>query len=497
MKKKITETTFVITAVIGSFLIMLLVMVNTFSSSKQTVSATNEAVSAVSSFYLEAMADRRAQTISNLINSTFDEMGKALAFIEEEHVETQDDLRSTIGKVESLLSLNRLALVDQDDIVYTRYTTYTGRSRHEFLSEEAMQDRMISTVYFYGSSKQLCLAIPIPDYTIMGKPMKACFVQIDIRDIVSLLAFDYQGSTYFGLYSKNGGNISDTDLGPVIARQNLFDALEPYLTEDDLSKHRDNFTNGAEGDIAYASDGVAETLAYFPIQGTDWEIVVLIRESVINDQIRDISEKNLSSSRKQTAFTLIAALVLAVILLLESRMIAKRKIEAEKETSKTFKTMANTDAMTGVRNKHAYAEQEAALNQQIKDHEIEKLGVVVCDINGLKTVNDTLGHAEGDKLIKEACALICKYFSHGAVFRIGGDEFAVLLKGEGYDLMTEDIEAFNRKAEANIAEDAVVVSVGYATLKAEDRQVCDVFDRADQMMYERKKELKEMGARTR
>ena len=218
---------------------------------------------------------------------------------------------------------------------------------------------------------------------------------------------------------------------------------------------------------------------------------------MINDQIREISEKNLSSSRKQTAFTLIAALVLAVVLLLESRMIAKSKIEAEKETSKTFKTMANTDAMTGVRNKHAYAEQEAALNQQIKDHEIEKLGVVVCDINGLKTVNDTLGHAEGDKLIKEACALICKYFSHGAVFRIGGDEFAVLLKGEGYDLMTEDIEAFNRKAEANIAEDAVVVSVGYATLNAEDRQVRDVFDRADQMMYERKKELKEMGARTR
>ncbi len=162
-KKKITTKTFVLTAVIGSLLIMVMVSANALRASKQAASATDEAVSAVSSFYLEAMADRRARTITNLISNNFEEMEKAVDFIEDAGANTQEELRDTIGKVKSLLGLNRLALVDTDNIVYTQYTTYTGRSRHAFLSEEKMDDRSISTVSPYGSSKQLCLAIPTPD----------------------------------------------------------------------------------------------------------------------------------------------------------------------------------------------------------------------------------------------------------------------------------------------------------------------------------------------
>ncbi len=67
-----------------------------------------------------------------------------------------------------------------------------------------------------------------------------------------------------------------------------------------------------------------------------------------------------------------------------------------------------------------HKENEAYLNQKIMDKEIEQLGIVVCDINGLKYVNDTEGHAAGDKLIKDASSLICEYFKHGSVFRVGG-----------------------------------------------------------------------------
>ena len=159
--------------------------------------------------------------------------------------------------------------------------------------------------------------------------------------------------------------------------------------------------------------------------------------------------------------------------------------------------MANTDSLTGIRNKHAYAENEALINRQIQSGEIEKLAVVIGDVNGLKYVNDTQGHAAGDKLIKDASSMICRAFSHGAVFRIGGDEFVVLLQGEGFDTMDEVISALNRKVEANIQEDKVVISFGCAILTPQDRQLRDVFERADNMMYERKKALKQMGAKTR
>ena len=428
-KKKITNKTLVLTAVIGSLLIMAMVTANTLWVSKQSSDATNEAVSAVGSFYLEAMADRRAKIITNLINNNFDEMEKAVDYIDHEKIDSQEELRDTIGRIKSLLGLSRFALVDNDNIVYTRYTTYTGRTRHTFLSEEVIKSRTISTVSLYGSSKQLCLAIPTPDLSIMGKPFKACFVQLDIKDIVDLLAFDDQGRTHFALYSKNGGNLSGTELGPVISDHNLFDAIKGIVSEDVWKENHESFENVAEGSMTFVSGEAEETLCYVPIQGTGWEMAVLIRESVIQDQIRDISAK-------QVIFTLVSVLLLASVLLLQIRRISKDKLEEEKETSRTFRNMANTDSLTGVRNKHAYSENEIAINQKIQAGELEKLAVVVGDINGLKYVNDTQGHAAGDQLIKDACAMICEYFAHGAVFRVGGDEFVVILQGKGYDTAT-------------------------------------------------------------
>lgn len=496
MTKKITNKTLVLTAVIGSLLIMTMVTVNTLRISKRSNDATNEAVAAVSSFYLDAMADRRAKTITNLINNNFDEMGKAVAFIEDEQVNSQEELRNTIGKIKSLLGLSRFALVDKDNIVYTQYTTYTGRTRHAFLSEETIKGRTISTVSLYGSSKQLCLVIPTPDLSIMGKPFKACFVQLDIKDIVDLLALDNHGGTHFALYSKNGGNLSGTELGPVISDHNLFDAIKGIVSEDVWKENHESFENAARGSMTFVSSGAEETLCYVPIQGTGWEVAVLIRESVIQDQIRDISEKDLAASRKLVIVTLVSVLLLASVLLLQIRRISKEELEEEKETSRAFLNMANTDSLTGVRNKHAYSENEIAINQKIQAGELEKLAVVVGDINGLKYVNDTQGHAAGDQLIKDACALLCEYFTHGAVFRVGGDEFVIVLQGKGYDTMSEVISELNRKVEENIKDNAVVISIGYSVLNQEDQQLRDVFVRADQMMYERKKELKSMGALT-
>ncbi|MBP3277594.1 MAG: GGDEF domain-containing protein, partial [Butyrivibrio sp.] len=146
---------------------------------------------------------------------------------------------------------------------------------------------------------------------------------------------------------------------------------------------------------------------------------------------------------------------------------------------------------------HAYMETEAQLNSWIREGAAQKLAVIVCDINGLKYVNDTKGHAAGDQLIKDACSLICNVFTHGSVYRTGGDEFIVLLSGKGFDTREETIDAFNRQVEENIQKNEVVVSIGYSTLQPGDEQLHDIFERADHMMYARKKELKSMGAKTR
>lgn len=497
MKDKITRKTFILTAVVGGILLMATVIVNTVISTKQTTTATTEAVSEVSSFYLEAMADRRAKTITNLINNNFDHMEKAVAYINSEGIDSEEELRDTLGNIKSLLSLNRFALVDEDKIVHTQYTTYTGGSRHSFLSDEKMDERSVSTVSIYGSSKQLCLAAPTPGLMIAGKLYKASFVQIDINEIVDLLAFDDDGRTYFGIYSKNGENLSGTELGPYISTHNIFDTVKGVIPEETWNENRDNFLSSVEGSITFTVNGAEETLCYVPIEGTDWMMVVLIRESVIQDRIHSISEKSLSTSKHQIIFTLVYSVIFFGVLLSMLKVLSDRNIEAEKEKAKTFRNMASTDSMTGVRNKHAYSETESYLNRRIRENDINKLAVVVCDINGLKLINDTQGHAAGDKLIKDASVLICEYFTHGAVYRIGGDEFVVILQEKGYDTMNEVITEINRVIEENIKKKEVVISIGYSELTPEDQLVHDVFERADQMMYKRKQQLKLMGAPAR
>ena len=283
----------------------------------------------------------------------------------------------------------------------------------------------------------------------------------------------------------------------MILGHNIFDALKGRITETEWEEGYADFQSNTEGAITFDLGEAEETLCYVPVQGTGWEMAVLIRESVIQDQIRYISERNLAASRHQIGFTFVSVLALALVLIHQLRKLSHEKLEEEKETSRTFQNMANTDAMTGVRNKLAYSENEAAIDSQIESGELDHLGVVICDINGLKHVNDTIGHVAGDQLIKDACALICSCFKQGAVFRIGGDEFAVILQGKGFDSMPEAISELNRIVEENIKSDDVVVSIGYSTYGPDDKHLSDVFERADKMMYERKAELKSMGAQTR
>ena len=495
--KRLQEKHFVMTAAAGSILITIMLIASILWASNRSVASTNDAVSEVSAFYLEAMAENNSKTITNLIDNNFDHMEKAVDLIRGEGIGSQEELRDILGKIKFLLSLSRFALVDADNIVYTQYTTYTGGSRHEFLHEDALNDRMISTVYLYGSSKQLCLAIPIRDLTLMGKPFKACFVQIDVKDIVDLLAVDDQGRTDFGLYSKNGGRLSDTKLGTFIRDRNILDAARDAVSEAEWEALRNDFALEKRGSMTFVNNGQVETLCYVPVQDTGWEMAVLIRESVIHDKINAISADNLDISRKLILLLLVTTILFAAILFLQFRRISGDRLKVEQERSKGFRSMANTDSMTGVKNKHAFSEAELALNRMLRENELDNLAIVVCDINGLKHVNDTQGHAAGDKLIVDASKMICEYFTHGAVYRTGGDEFVVLLRDRGYDTMTEVINDLNREIESNIKKDAVVISIGYSVLNEEDEQVRDVFERADKMMYERKKELKGMGAKTR
>lgn len=167
-----------------------------------------------------------------------------------------------------------------------------------------------------------------------------------------------------------------------------------------------------------------------------------------------------------------------------------RELEQKQELG-SARQLAYTDPLTGVKSKRAYLEAIERIDKGVSDGSIDEFGVIVFDLNGLKTVNDTLGHEEGDRYIKEGSAIICGTFCHSPVFRIGGDEFVVILEGTDYLKRDILIAEFEELIEENQRSGKVVVSSGMDEFDLScDTSFSSVFERADKKMYERKCYLK-------
>ena len=180
------------------------------------------------------------------------------------------------------------------------------------------------------------------------------------------------------------------------------------------------------------------------------------------------------------------------IICVENRDEDVRKEQEQLAALSMANELARRDELTHTKNKTAYHETEKELQQAI-DEGNGAFGILVCDINGLKVVNDTEGHKAGDDYIRSCCMLICRIFHHSPVFRIGGDEFAVVLRGQDFTDRKDLVSRLKRQVEENIrAGEGPVVASGLAVFeRGGDRTTEDVFNRADSLMYENKARLKE------
>ncbi|MBR6403528.1 MAG: GGDEF domain-containing protein [Eubacterium sp.] len=153
--------------------------------------------------------------------------------------------------------------------------------------------------------------------------------------------------------------------------------------------------------------------------------------------------------------------------------------------------LANRDALTGVKNKNAYNNLEAELNKQITNESKPEFAIAICDVNNLKQINDTRGHKAGDAYIREACMMVCRVFKHSPVYRVGGDEFVVVMRGDDYDNRNALLTELRTQVEINKEEGGIVLACGLSTYNEhKDISVAEVFERADYEMYKNKKILK-------
>ena len=164
-----------------------------------------------------------------------------------------------------------------------------------------------------------------------------------------------------------------------------------------------------------------------------------------------------------------------------------------KEHERLQNLLAYRDSLTGLRNTNSY---RVWITDFEKKFGKSDFGLLMLDLNYLKETNDSYGHNVGDKLITSAAQLIAGIFKRSPVFRIGGDEFLVVLQNRDLKDYEELLEKFdeackNKFITADGKDIPIIIAKGFARYDAEnDLKFVDVFNRADDAMYENKREMK-------
>lgn len=191
----------------------------------------------------------------------------------------------------------------------------------------------------------------------------------------------------------------------------------------------------------------------------------------------------------RTWLIMILAAVLVVICIIFTVLFANKVFK--KISNPIYQDVSNTDSLTGLKNKNSFTVDFHNIENQ--GHQ-EKYSVIVIDLNGLKTINDTRGHQIGDAYIRNSAAVIKKsvFNKNQVVYRIGGDEFVIIMQNASYaDIhkVVENINANTEKANETGGSIQLSMSVGHAMFeRSVDRNFSNTMQRADTMMYNVKRE---------
>ncbi|MBQ8786248.1 MAG: diguanylate cyclase [Oscillospiraceae bacterium] len=158
----------------------------------------------------------------------------------------------------------------------------------------------------------------------------------------------------------------------------------------------------------------------------------------------------------------------------------------------SYKEQAYWDEATGVQNKNGFKKQLSYMEKKYSKKQVN-IGFIICDMNGMKLINDNYGHAEGDKLIRAAAIVMKNCFKSAYnIYRVGGDEFAVMYVSPDEKAVQKELE--NAREACERYKDSPIklsIAMGYASgIYSPDYM--EIYNKADELMYKDKLEIKKL-----
>lgn len=245
---------------------------------------------------------------------------------------------------------------------------------------------------------------------------------------------------------------------------------------------RGRMNNGSRGNVDINLGKKKDVLIFAPLGTNRWDLVLYVGEDYLDRQVRYL-RKNTSNM----AMSLLIAIAVFFIVVMVINITSKFRSNAKK---KELEDKADTDLLTGLNNKLAT---ERKIKEYMANHPDTQSMLFIFDVDNFKKVNDTMGHAFGDEVLRSLGKQIGGIFrATDIVGRVGGDEFMVFLKGitteENILKEAEKVESFFKSFQAGeYVKYKATASIGVAIYPQEGADFETLYKAADQGLYKAKK----------
>jgi signal transduction histidine kinase/CheY-like chemotaxis protein len=350
--------------VIGGLIIILVLVLGTIRMGQRARQDTEDAVQSVSLMYLDELAGRREQVVVNNLEGRIADMRTALELMTDEDLSSEANRQAYQKKMKALFGLEKFAFVDDEGRIYTSTGVQDNIGEYNF-DHMSLSGPEISLKDPDSSQKKVVIALPV-DIMSEGNHFVVCFMEISMEEMLSGFSMEARESnnTYCNIYTKNGVALSHTVLGGLSQEDNLLTAMERADYQDGYSfdEFLTEFQSGERGVASFTYNGIRETLAFVPVEGTDWMLTYLIRESVISDRFSSISNDIILRSVSQSLLTVVILMLIFAVLIRQMR--ANAKLTLERETAEAANLVKQQELEQRLELQEKLLEEEQLKNQQ-------------------------------------------------------------------------------------------------------------------------------------
>lgn len=428
---------------------------------------------------MEKIAEKYALRIMNDLQSitTSGEMIAQVIGQQEDAAVVQQLLMSIVNQTQIYAAFycgeDGMAM-DQDGETYNLETTGHAESMEQLLEIEYdyMSDDGIS------GKEAVSIRIPIPE----GEGNLFLLYPMDRMKSLMEMGREFNQEAFAVMADRRGNVYSYEEIGSNFVKNgNIWKNIDrQYINA--CTQLRVDMQNLSVGSISLAAGGEKRMLVYAPMGVGDWCLVIGISQSYVDNRQGQELTKMLFMM-----IQLLCAVALFFIFFAIRNAISKKR---SAENSKTLEEKADTDLLTGLTNKLAT---ERKIKEYIRDYPNSLAMMFVLDIDDFKKINDTLGHAFGDEVLRTLGKHIGVNFRVTDIIgRTGGDEFTIFLKDlkEDANVLKEGqkLEKFFKDFQAgDYVKYSPTASIGAAVFPTDAQDFDSLYKKADEALYKAKR----------